>query len=172
MKILLLLIPFLLFSGYASAQKKVDYGVLQKPGEEVIFGFSLKKSNKIVLVCHQKDDKYIVYRFGTKDKAELQYPSVLNAASWKLFRYSGYWRGGDSSGGESPMELHTLSFTNNQVAYKIYDESEGYNYVAGIAVTVNRKETTLVGKTSSKNGTLGLLRDKEDLIHNYYWDEN
>jgi hypothetical protein len=170
MKILSSILLFLLFSSAVIAQKRVDYGVLQRPGEEVIFGFSLKKSNKIVLVCSQKDDKYLVYRFGTKDKMELQYPSILNAGSWKAFRYSGYSRRGVNN---SPMEMHSLTFKNNHIDYKIYEDWEGdhHDSDAGIVVNVNGKKTKLTGNASSKNGSLGLLMDKEDLIHNYYDDD-
>ena len=170
MKVISFLITFLLFSGLTIAQKKADYGLLQKSGEEVIFGFSLKNSNKIVLLCYQKDDKYIVYRFGTKDKLELQYPSVLNAASWKAFRYSGYSRAGVNN---SPMEMHSLTFKNNHISYKIYEDWEGDHHEsdAGIIVKAESKKTKLVGNASSKNGSLQLLMDKEDLIHNYYQED-
>ena len=171
MKTFLFFISFLLLSGYASAQKKVDYGVLLKPGEEVLFGFSLKKSNKIVLVCNQKDDKYLVYRFGTKDKIELQYPNALNLASWKAFRYSGYSRGGGRS--NMATEMHSLTFKNNQVTYEIKDESEAEHNEnsASIIINMNGKKTVLAGRASSKDGSLHWLIQKEDMIHNYYWDE-
>ena len=171
MKTLSFLNAFLVFGICANAQKKIDYGVLQKPGEEVIFAFSLKKSNKIVLVCNQKDDKYLVYRFGTKDKVELQYPGVLNTTSWKAFRYSGYSRGGGP--GNLAMEMHSLTFKNNQVLYEIKDDSEAEHNEnsASIIVNTNGKKIALVGKALSKNGSLGLLRDKENLIHNYYEED-
>jgi hypothetical protein len=171
MKIFLFFISFLFFSVYAGAQKKVDYGVLQKPGEEVLFGFSLKKSNKIVLVCNQKNDKYLVYRFGTKDTVELQFPNTLNAASWNAFRYSGYSRGGGRR--NLAMEIHSLTFKNNQVVYRIKDESEAEHNEnsASIIINANGKKIKLVGRASSKNGSLGLLMDKGELIHNYYEDD-
>src|SRR5260221_234178 len=110
----LILLPFsiLLFINSIFAQKKVDYGVLLKADEKVLYSFVIKSSSKIALVCTQKDNKYIVYRFGTKDKAELQYPTLLNAASWKSFRYDGYSRTGVNN---SPTEIHSLSFKNNNV---------------------------------------------------------
>ena len=171
MKSLPFFISFLLLSVYVNAQKKVDYGVLQKPGEEVVFGFSLRKSNKIVLICNQKDDKYLVYRFGTKDKVELQYPGVLNTTSWKAFRYSGYSRGGGP--GNLAMEMHSLTFKNNQVLYEIKDDSEAEHNEnsASIIINTNGKKIELVGKAHSKHNSLGLLRDKEDLIHNFYQED-
>jgi hypothetical protein len=170
MKTIAFLVVTLLFSNFINAQKKINYGLLQKPGEEVVFGFSLKNSNKIVLVCCQKDDKYIVYRFGNKEKVELQYPAMLNATSWKAFRYSGYSRKGVNN---SPMEMHSVTFTNNHVIYKVFEDWDGdhHDSDAGILVQVNGKKTKLEGKPSSKDGSLGFLQDKDDLIHNYY-EEN
>ena len=113
----------------------------------------------------------MVYRFGTKDKVELQYPAVLNLASWKAFKYSGYSRGGGRR--NLAMEMHSLSFSNNQVVYKIRDdwEAEHNENSASIIINANRKKMELAGRASSKNGSLGLLMDKEDLIHNYYQDD-
>lgn len=124
-----------------------------------------------MLICNQKDDKYLVYRFGTKDKIELQYPGVLNATSWKSFRYSGYSRGGGSR--NLAMEMHSFTFTNNKVVYKITEdwEAEHNENSAGIIINTNGKKIELPGRASSKNGSLGLLRDKVDLIHNYYEED-
>jgi hypothetical protein len=170
MKAMAFFVVILLFSNFINAQKRINYGLLQKPGEEVIFGFSLKNSNKTVLICCQKGDKYIVYRYGTKEKVGLQYPAILNATSWKAFRYSGYSRKGV---GNSPMEMHSLTFTNNHIIYKIFEDWDGdhHDSDAGILIQVNGKKTKLEGKASSKNGSLDLLQDKDDLIHNYYEED-
>lgn len=168
------IIPFFIFlaiSIVSYSQKTKDFGALKKADEQVIFSFRLKSNNKIALLCRQKENKYLVYRFGTNNKIELQYPAVLNAASWKLFKYSGYSRGG---GRGSAEEEHILSFVNNGTAYKIFDEyASGFNDEGsvGILVKINGRQTKLAGNIHSKTGTLGLLRDYESLIHNNYWDE-
>ncbi|WP_295714783.1 hypothetical protein [Mucilaginibacter sp.] len=171
MKPILLLFSTLLFANSIFAQKKVNYGVLQKPDEKVLYGFSLKSSNKIVLVCTQKDNKYIVYRFGTKDKAELQYPALLNATSWKVFRYDGYSRSGVNN---SPTEIHSLSFKNNNATYEIGDNWDGdeNEHNAEVIVKSNGKKTKIEGLASSIDGTLATLLEKDNLIHNYYLDDN
>jgi hypothetical protein len=171
MKLTLLPLLVLLFTNSIFAQKKVNYGVLQKADERVLYGFALKSGNKIVLVCIQKDNKYIVYRIGTTEKEELQYPAVLNTTSWKMFRYDGYSRGGVNN---SPTEIHSLSFKNNNATYEIDDNWDGdeNEHNAGIIVKANGKKTRIEGLSSSINSTLATLMEKDNLIHNYYWDDN
>ena len=152
------------------AQKRADYGVLLKPGEDVLYTFPLKSGNKTVMVCAQKDDGYIVYRFGTKQKVELQYPAVLNKASWTAFRYSGYSRSGPNN---AAMEAHALSFKNNNVDYVIYDnwDAEDDQRRPLITIDVNGKKAEFKGGARSARGSLGKLRFKQNLIENHYWDE-
>jgi len=154
------------------AQKSNGYGALKMPDEKVLFSFKLKNSSKIVLICTGKNDEYLVYRFGNKEKVELQYPSVLNTKSWNLFHYSGYSRGGGAK--NDATEQHSLSFSTNKVTYKVYDDwDSGENRgEAFVTVVINGKETKIKGEASSKKGSLGLLRNNETLIHNYYWDES
>jgi hypothetical protein len=168
----LLVIVFLALYSIAYSQKTTDFDILKKADEQVLFSFRLKTNNKIAVLCRQKSNKYLVYRFGTNSKIELQYPAVLNAASWKLFKYSGYRRGG---GRGSIEEEHILSFVNKGTAYKIFDEyASGFNDEGsvGVLVKINGRQTKLPGNIHSKTGTLGLLRDYESLIHNSYLDED
>jgi hypothetical protein len=171
MKKIIPLFIFLAISIVSYSQKTTDFGILKKADEQVLFSFRLKTNNKIAVLCRQKSNKYLVYRFGVNNKIELQYPAVLNAASWKLFTYNGYSRGG---GRGSVEEEHILSFVNNGAAYKIFDEyASGFNDEGsvGILVKINGQQTKLAGNIHSKIGTLGLLKDYENLIHNNYWDE-
>ena len=171
MKCLLPTILLLLICTSTLAQKKPNYGILQKPNEEVLFGVNLKSNNKIAVVARDKKDKYIVYRFGTKDKIELQYPAILDQSAWKSFRYSGYSRLGIKN---SPEEIHSISFSNNNIDYQIYDNWIGdkKQYDVGITVNMNGKKVDLKGNASTRFGTIGSLMDKGDLLHNYYWDDN
>ena len=66
---------------------------LCKPNEEIVFAFQLKNL-KWVSVCKEKNEKYIVYRFGNQNKIELQYPDILDSTSWQQFTFQGYSRGG------------------------------------------------------------------------------
>ncbi|MCR8557601.1 hypothetical protein KXD93_08105 [Mucilaginibacter sp. BJC16-A38] len=163
----LFLFIFIALCNITYAQQKLDPGVLKKADEQVLFSFKLKSNNKIVTVCREKDNKYLVYRFGTADKMELQYPAVLNEASWKLFKYSGYSRGGGVQNEAS--ELHSISFTNNGAVYQIYDDwniNEGTD--AGILVKVGKKKTDIPGDVKTKTGTLAALKNYGRLIPNTY----
>jgi len=159
------------FCAFVNGQNKSDYGLLLRPGEKALYSFSLKSNNKTVLICTGKDDNYIVYRFGTKDKVELQYPTVLAPSSWKTFKYDGYSRGGV---GNSPEELHSITFSNNHITYNIYDDwdGDGNAFDTGIIIITNGKKIKLIGNSSSRVGTLGVLSDKAKLIPNHYWNDN
>ncbi|MCD6010687.1 MAG: hypothetical protein K0Q79_549 [Flavipsychrobacter sp.] len=155
----------------AFAQKvKEDYGLLKKANEEVILGFKLLNSNKTVLLCRQKENKYIVYRFGTNDNVELEYPAAPDTRSWKLFTYHGYSRGGGIA--NEAMEDYWISFKNNGVEYTIYEDwyiGDGSSHL-GISIKDGKKEINLKAKLSSKTGTLGLLQAQESTIHNSAYD--
>ncbi len=173
MKIIAPVILFLTIHTLAYSQKTKDFGLLKKVDEQVIFSFKLKTNNKIALLCRQKNNKYLVYRFGANDKIDLQYPAVLNSASWKLFKYSGYSRGGGPQ--NSAEEEHSISFINNGSIYKIYDNWASIykeKGECGIIVKMDGRETKLAGNVRSKTGALGVLREYEDLIPNNYWEES
>lgn len=121
--------------------------------EEIIFAFQLK-NQKWVSVCQDKKEKYIVYRFGTQQKIELQYPKVLDSTSWHQFTFNGYSRGGGKQ--NAAMYFGYLSFTNNGVNYEIYDtwNSEDDLKHCGVTVTSNGKTTGLKGMPKTKKGTL------------------
>jgi hypothetical protein len=57
--------------------------------ENVIFSFLTDNLQKTVSVCMAKDQSYIVYRCGTKDNVELEYPGD-KTNSWFNFTYSSY----------------------------------------------------------------------------------
>ncbi|WP_448701063.1 hypothetical protein ACFGVR_03115 [Mucilaginibacter sp. AW1-3] len=170
MKTIQIILLFTLLQTVAYAQKLIGYGALMQQGEKVLFSFRLKNSDKITVLCTGKNDGYLVYRFGTKDQLELQYPALLNKASWKLFKYIGYWRGGGVK--NDATEQHSITFSNNKASYQVFDNwySEGNVKEAFIVVSINGKKSRVNGAASSGIGSIGLLRDKEALIHNYYWD--
>lgn len=69
--------------------------------------------------------------------------------------------------------MHSLTFKNHQAVYEIKDESkaEHNENSARIIIKANGKKIELAGRVPSKNGSLGLLMDKEELIHNFYQDD-
>jgi hypothetical protein len=133
--------------------------------EDILISFPIADSNKIASVCISKNQQgYIVYRFGTKDKIELEYPEQ-NEDSWKKFTYSYYLRGGGTA--NEGLDLNYLDFENDGYIYEIYEEysSENDKTFIGIKV-INQKtgeETDLPGDSKGLKGTLISLRDIEKI---------
>lgn len=119
-----------------------------------------------------KDNKnaYIQYRFGTKDKIEMQFPTDRNKESWKMFSYIFYMRGGGKA--NSGQEIANLSFTKNGYRYVIYATyfSENEKYATGILVTDLKSEKTIriVGQIKGRKESLFYL-DSETPLE---FDEN
>ena len=74
----------------------------QLKNENVVYQLKMKNGNQLS-VCIDKDEKYIVYRYGSKNKIELEYPKEKDFSSFKKFEYSEYKRGGGVE--NSAMEL-------------------------------------------------------------------
>lgn len=133
--------------------------------EEVLFSFKLTDSPKTLSVCVSKTQPdYIIYRFGTKDKIELEFPEN-KTDSWSKFTYSYYLRGGGT--GNEGMDLNYLSFENNEYIYKIYQEftTEDNKTNVGIKITnkATKKETDIKGLSESIEGSLINLRENEKI---------
>lgn len=143
-----------------SNNKSVD-NYLCCENEDVLFSFNIADSEKSVSICISKDQQdYIIYRYGTKDKIELEYP-IKAENSWSLFTYSYFLRGGGT--GNEGLDLNYLSFDNGGYTYKIYEEygSESDKPVIGIKVTnqETNEEKDILGDSNSIKGTLISLRD-------------
>lgn len=127
-------------------------------GETEVFRFKTK-SGKTAIICKGENESYIVYRFGTNKKVELEYPSAKNNDSWQLFTYSYYFRGGGKE--NAGLDLNYLSFENNGYTYKLYQENsaEDNSESAGILVTgANGIETDFKAVKNSVKGSLIDLR--------------
>jgi len=124
------------------------------PNEELIYSFETQ-SGKTVLLAKDKGNEYIVYRFGTKDKIEFEYPEKTKD-SWFKFKYSFYFRGGgkDNEG----MDLNYVYFTNNDFQYVVYDTyfSVGEKLNVGIKIIDLKANKTIniKAKTHTQKGTL------------------
>jgi len=102
-----------------SVQEKSDFISrynLEK-SEKIRFGFSTA-DGKIVSIATGHDDSYIVYRYGRKGNVEFEYPPKKVRSSFKLFDYSGYFRGGGST--NLGLNLQSVSFRKGKSAYEIY----------------------------------------------------
>jgi hypothetical protein len=130
-----------------------------RPNEELIYRFATTTGKQAWLVKDKKDG-YIVYRYGTPKKMELEFPA-RNKESWKKFTYSFYFRGGGIQ--NEGMELNYISFHNNGVQYILYDTyyaAKGKSFT-GIKVIdpKTKKEVVIEGLPASRKGTLVGFRD-------------
>lgn len=132
----------------------------QLKNEKLVYQLKMK-NGKQLSVCIDKDEKYIVYRYGSKNKIELEYPKEKDFSSFQKFKYSGWSRGGGIK--NSAMELKYLAFTNNGIKYVVYDTyfAEINKSNAGIKVIeFQNKITDLKGLKKSAKGNLSNLKDK------------
>lgn len=141
---------FLIFATVVEAQLNKH---LCKDNEEVVFAFEVK-DQKWVSVCRSKTGEYLVYRFGTQNKIELEYPSILDSTSWNKFTFNGYSRGGGKD--NAALRFAYLEFNNNDIEYEIYDlwNSEDDISTCGIWIRPNTKPTDLRGNLKSRKGAL------------------
>lgn len=133
--------------------------------EEVLFKFNIANSAKKLSVCNsQKQPDYIVYRFGTKDKIELEFPKS-NVDSWNKFTYSYYLRGGGLE--NEGMDMNYLMFENDGYEYKVYLEYTAKDNMTQVGVGIlNKKaktETDLKGVSNSVEGSLIDLRENKKI---------
>jgi len=152
-------IAFLLFAGDLYGQMNAS---LCKKDEEIVFAFQLS-NKKWVAVCKEKAERYIVYRFGTSPKVELQFPAVLDSTSWQQFSFKGYSRGGGIQ--NSAMNVAFLNFTNNNVNYEVYDTwtAEEDKPHIGVTITIEKKTIDLKGNIKSRKGYLLSLSDNQKI---------
>ena len=132
----------------------------QLKNEKLVYHLKMK-NGKQLSVCIDKDDKYIVYRYGSKNKIELEYPKEKDLSSFQKFEYSEYKRGGGIE--NSGIELKYLAFTNNGIKYVVYDTyfAEANKLSAGIKVIeLQNKITDLKGLIKSRKGNLSDFKDK------------
>ena len=132
----------------------------QLKNEKLVYQLKMK-NGKQVSVCVDKDQKYMVYRYGSKNKIELEYPKEKDLSSFQKFEYSEYKRGGGIQ--NAAMELKYLAFTNNGIKYVVYDTyfAEINKSNAGIKVIeFQNKITDLKGLKKSAKGNLSNLKDK------------
>ena len=136
--------------------------LLCKPNENTVFAFQLE-NNKWVSINKEKTGKYLVYRFGNKDKIELQVPAVLDTTSRNRFLFSGYNRGGGKE--NAAMHFGYLSFRNKETVYEVYElwNSEDDIEHCGLTVMIDdKKPINLTGVLKNRHGNLlGLLYEEK-----------
>lgn len=137
------------------AAKEQEAGNFVLPNEAVVLSFKTNKKKQVFL-CRDKDNRYLVYRFGNKSNVELQFPDKLDETSFRKFEYSSYFRGGGIE--NLAMSLDYLSFINSGYRYVIYktyaSESVGHEDEVGIRVIhlKTQKETNIEGDFNTFEG--------------------
>jgi len=150
----------------ADTDTKKEYSDnLCKYNEEVLFSFKIENSAKTLSICLSNEQPdYIVYRFGTKDKIELEFPGN-KADSWSKFTYSYYLRGGGA--GNEGIDMNYLTFENGGYEYQIYQEyiSKDNKTQVGVKITEKstKKETDIKGLSDSIEGSLMKLRENKKI---------
>lgn len=159
-------IPSKTTSSSADINSKKEYREnLFTDNEEVLFSFKLANSPNTLSVCISKTQPdYIVYRFGSKDKVELEFPEN-KADSWSKFTYSYYLRGGGA--GNEGMDLNYLSFENGGYEYQIYQEYTAKDNMTNVGIKITdkatNKETDIRGLSDSIEGSLISLRENKKI---------
>ena len=107
---------------------------LCKSNEKIVFSFQLN-NNRYACICKEKNEKYIVYRFGTPNNIELQHPAILDSTSWQQFSFKGYSRGGGKQ--NAAMHYAFLNFYINNINYEVYEiwNSDDDKEKCGIFIT-------------------------------------
>lgn len=127
--------------------------------ESLIFSFNTQ-TGKYVMLAKDKDNAYIIYRYGIRDSIEFEYPEK-NKDSWKKFTYSFYFRGGGAA--NEGVDLNYLYFTNKGYKYSIYDTYEAVNKISAIGIKVTdlktNKTVDIKGTKKTRKGTLTTFRD-------------
>ena len=133
------------------------------PNEKLIYSFETQNGKKLVL-AKDKNDKYIIYRFGTKNKIEFEFPEKTKA-SWEKFKYSFYLRGGGIQ--NEGMDLNYIKFINGEYKYVIYDSYYAIENETAIGIKItnlkDNKTTDIKGKKSSRKGNLVDFRFNKQL---------
>lgn len=161
---LLLLLLLLVLPLMASAQ------IYLLPNEELIYSFETEKGKKVML-AKDKANAYIIYRFGTKDKIEFEYPDK-SKDSWSKFTYTFYFRGGGAD--NEGLDLNYVSFTNKGYQYIIYDTYSAVENKTSFGIKVinskTKKTSNIPGLPKTQKGTLidfrenGLLKIGDELF--------
>ncbi len=147
---ILLLFPSLIFSQ-----------VILESNEECVFSFKTK-NGKTMMLAKEKNNKYLIYRYGTENKIELEFP-IKDLKSWDKFTYNYYFRGGGKQ--NAGLDIDNLKFENNGYKYIIYavysagDEENEESYDFGILIYDKKNKVTRIkGKTETEVGSLQSFR--------------
>lgn len=159
LKTVSLLIMLLAYVNPLTAQ--VSY---QLSEEEIVYSFETV-NGKSIAVCKNKKTALLVFRMGTKDKMELQFPAEANENE-KVFSYSHYMRGGGES--NEAIDLNYLYFVYRGIKYVVYETSYAKENKVNSGIKMidisTAKVTDLKGLEKTKRGSLIALRDSITVV--------
>jgi len=131
--------------------------------EEVLLEFTTKRDKKLT-IAKDKSDTYLVYRYGTADKIEFEFPTNKRLA-YQEFSFSWYYRGGGVQ--NEGMDLNYLYFKNGNYKYVVYQEyiAQTGKIESGILVINMKtdKRTTIKAVEATVKGSLYELRDDKKI---------
>ncbi len=144
---------------------------LCKEDEKVIYSFRTSKEQKAVSLCINDEEDYIIFRYGTKDKIEMEYPDILED-SWNSFAYCYYLRGGGPE--NEGLDLNFITFKRNEYSYILYEKyyasKEVHQYGLSIINNHNGEEKDIPGSSESVTGTLIDFRGDSRIFEGSYVD--
>lgn len=130
--------------------------------EKTIFSCKIQNSANSLSVCVSqnlsKDSGYIQYRFGRTGAIELEYPAEkeISRSSFLFARYTRF-----------QVSKLTLSFSNNNVNYTIFDNYDGESKPSvkekGVAISGQGLENKNI-KLLCDQGAVSNLDDMEDIV--------
>lgn len=128
------------------------------PGEQAVFGFRTAEG-KVCQVLRGPEGGYLVYRFGTEQSVELQFPPALDGASWGLFVFERTFRPGGAA--NLGLDLNQLRFENGPFEYTVFDDTsyeDGESRSVGVRYRkkLAKLQRTLAG-AGEPSGTLAAL---------------
>jgi len=142
----------------------IDAKTLILNDEKIVFSFRTAKG-KIMSLSMDKSQKYLVYRFGSEGKVELQFPEELTN-TFEKFTYNYYMRGGGAA--NAGLDLNYVSFTGDThkiIIFEEYSSGDPDNPEESTSVGIRivdlktKKETKIEGIEKSKQGSLIDFRD-------------
>jgi hypothetical protein len=136
-----------------------------KSNEQEVISFNTVTGKKLIFAI-DSHKKYVVYRFGSVNHIDLEYPKNLNG-SFKKFKWYYYIRNGGVR--NEATEQFQLQFINDGFTYKLYENWDaaktGTLHSLGVIVTNNKtnKLVNIIGNPKTERGSLRKLRDIEEI---------
>lgn len=134
MKTTLTVIAFFI-SSLLCAQKHNE-AMHVKAKETAVIAFKTS-DGKYVTLAMAKDKSYIVYRYGTKEKVEYEWPKEKDSTSLSKFKYAFFLRGGGPE--NEGMDLNHLYFEDDFNKFVLFDIFYASTDSHRIGVTITSK---------------------------------